>query len=84
MRDHAAWSGDRTCGRATLVDPRYGAPLGVMDVSGKLVMPAVLSARVGRGTLVLTTLCLAPELDAAQTGAARLIVNLLSAGLQRP
>lgn len=84
MRDYAAWSGDRTCGRATLVDRRYGAPLGVMDVSGKQVMPAVLSARVGSGTLVHTTLCLAPELDAAQTGAARVIVNLLSAGLQRP
>jgi LmbE family N-acetylglucosaminyl deacetylase len=84
MRDYAAWNGDRTCSRATLVDPRYRTPVGVVDGSGKDVTPAIIAARVGKGTLVHTTLCFGPELEGARSGAARLLVNLLSAGVQRP
>jgi LmbE family N-acetylglucosaminyl deacetylase len=82
--DYRAWRGDRTCGRITLADSRYRAPLGVIDTRTKAVLPAILATTVGRGMLVLSTLCLGNELEAAQTGAARIVVNLLSAGLQRP
>jgi hypothetical protein len=86
MRDYAAWNGDRTCGRATLVDPRYSVPLGVLERTGtgEVVTPSIIAARVGKGTVVHTTLCLGPELETARSGAARILVNLLNAGLQRP
>ena len=81
-RDFAAWNGDRTCSRATLVDPRYAVALGVVDGAGKPAAPVVIAARVGKGTLVHTTLCIGPELEGARRGAARVLVNLLSAGQQ--
>jgi hypothetical protein len=83
-RDYAAWLGDRSCSRLTLLDPRYRTPLGVIDAAGQTVTPVLAAASVGKGTMIHTTLCLGAEMDAAQAGAARLLVNLLSVGLQRP
>jgi hypothetical protein len=43
---------------------------------------ALLVAPLGRGTYIYTTLALVQQLPAAVPGAARLFVNLLSAGLE--
>jgi hypothetical protein len=43
----------------------------------------LLSAPVGKGVIVYTSLSLDRELNAAHAGAARLFVNLLSAGARR-
>jgi LmbE family N-acetylglucosaminyl deacetylase len=83
IRDYAAWRTDRTCSRTTLVDPRYTTPLGVLDRPDSPATPAIVTTRVGKGTLVHTTLCIGSELENAGSGAARLFVNLLSAGLQQ-
>ncbi len=84
IRDYAAWRTDRTCSRTTLLDPRYGIPLGVLDSADRPAVPAIVTARVGKGTLVHTTLCIGSELESAGSGAARLLVNLLSAGQRQP
>jgi hypothetical protein len=47
------------------------------------VQPALVTAPVGKGRIVITTMCLAQQLEAAQPAAPKLLVNLLTRPLAR-
>lgn len=79
-RDWSSWAGDRSCSRATLVDSRSQSVVSVLDASRRQAHPAIITAPVGKGMLIHSTLCLGPQLEAARAGAARVLVNLLSVG----
>jgi hypothetical protein len=64
------------------IDPRYATPLEMHDPDQPEAKGALLVAPLGRGTYIYTTLALVQQLPAAVPGAARLFVNLLSAGLE--
>ncbi|MCC7052016.1 MAG: PIG-L family deacetylase [Gemmatimonadaceae bacterium] len=72
------WAGDRSCSVATGLYAGHTVPLVVEDRQRRRVEPSVLVATVGKGRLVYTSLCLAQQLEAAQGGAAKLLVNLVS------
>ncbi len=74
------WVQERALSMPSLIDPRYTMPLEVHDPGQKENRGAILSARVGKGTFVFTTLSFSRQLAAGVPGAARLLVNLLSAG----
>ncbi len=63
------------------LDPRYRVVLSATDARRKLSLPMLLSARDGKGTVIYTSLPLDDALAATDPGAARLLLNLLSAGL---
>jgi hypothetical protein len=77
--DH--WSVDRARGVPARFDPRYRTTLSISDVGQALTTGALLSAPVGKGLLIYSALSLDTQLAAVTPGAARLFVNLLSAGL---
>jgi hypothetical protein len=54
------------------------------DDNGQPTEAAILSARVGTGMFIYSGLALDEQLLGANPGAARLLVNLLSAGSRRP
>jgi len=62
-------------------DPRYRTALSISDVGQPATSGALLSAPVGKGLVIYSALSLDTQLVAVTPGAARLIVNLLSAGL---
>ena len=74
------WVQERALFMPSLIDPRYTMPLEVHDPGQKQNRGAILSARVGKGTFVFTTLSFSRQMAAGVPGAARLLVNLLSAG----
>ena len=74
------WVQERALFMPSLIDPRYSMPLEVHDAGQKENRGAILSARVGKGTFVFTTLSFSRQLAAGVPGAARLLVNLLNAG----
>lgn len=79
--DFEKWTGHRARSVPTAFDPRYRTVLSMGD-AGQTPTPAtILSARVGRGTIIHTSLSLEQQLEAANPGAARLMINLLAAGL---
>lgn len=80
-RDFERWEGERARDVPRSFDARYEALLSMRDASDNMVTGALLAARVGRGRVIVTTLSLDAQLEAAVPGAARLLVNLLSAGL---
>jgi hypothetical protein len=82
-QDFAAWVQERALYMPRSFDPQYRAPLSINDPGEQPNQGAILVAAVGRGTYVYTTLAFFRQLPAAHPGAARLFVNLLSAG-QRP
>ena len=65
----------------TTIDPRYRTPLELHDPGEPENRGALLEATLGRGRYVYTTLSLFRQLPAGVPGSARLLVNLLSAGL---
>ncbi len=77
--DFAGWVGDRARGVPERVDARYGRPFAVRASRTSETDATVLIGRLGRGTVVYTTLNLAAQLEASHPGAARLLVNMLSA-----
>ena len=54
----------------------------VWSVGGGLASSALLTAPAGRGMIILTSLAIDEQLSAANPLAARLMINLLSAGLR--
>ena len=80
--DWREWTQDRALFMPSLIDPRYAMPLEMHDTGEKENRGAVLAARLGKGTFVYTTLTFSRQLAAGVPGAARLLVNLLSAGLR--
>jgi hypothetical protein len=80
-RDFESWTGDRARNVPATFDPRYRTVLSMGD-PGQTPTPAtILAARFGKGTIIYTSLSLDRQLDAAHPGAARLMINLLAAGL---
>ena len=64
----------------TTADSAYTAILGMHDPEEPENPNALLTANIGKGTYVFTTLALFRQLPAGVPGAARLFVNLLNAG----
>ncbi|MBC7844613.1 MAG: PIG-L family deacetylase [Gemmatimonadaceae bacterium] len=73
-----SWGGDRNCSFSQNLYAQYTVPLVVTDAERTYVRPSVLIAPVGKGRIVVTSLCLAQQLEGAQAGAAKLLVNMLS------
>ena len=80
-RDFDGWVQERSLYMPRTWDGRYRAVLEMNDPGELASRGAVLVAPLGRGTYVYTSLALFRQLPAGVPGAARLMVNLLSAGL---
>jgi len=65
-------------------DGQYMALLAMNDPGEQPNRGAILVAPVGRGQYIYTTLAFFRQLPAGVPGAARLFVNLLSAGIAAP
>jgi LmbE family N-acetylglucosaminyl deacetylase len=82
--DFFDWTGVRARELPGSFDPHYRWALEMDDDNGQPTETAILSARVGTGMFIYSGLALDEQLLAANPGAARLLVNLLSAGSRRP
>jgi len=81
-KDFEDWSGERARNIPATFDAHYHAPLSVGDPGQAPTAATILTAPVGKGMIVYTSLSLDRQLAAINAGAARLFVNLLSAGLK--
>jgi len=68
----------------TTADSAYTPVLGMHDPDEPENPNALLSAKIGKGTYVFTSLALFRQLPAGVPGAARLFVNILNAGETAP
>jgi LmbE family N-acetylglucosaminyl deacetylase len=82
--DFNDWTGVRARELPGTFDTRYRWAVEMNDDNGQPTEGAILSARLGRGMFIYTGLALDEQLSAANPGAARLLVNLLSAGGRKP
>jgi len=82
--DWAGWVQERATYMPTTADSAYTAVLGMNDAGEPENPNALLTAKLGKGTYVFTTLALFRQLPAGVPGAARLFVNLLDAGATTP
>jgi hypothetical protein len=80
--DFEHWSTERARGVPVGFDGRYRTVLSMGDPGEAATAATILSAPVGKGLLIYTSLSLDTQLAAVNPGAARLIVNLLAAGLE--
>ena len=80
--DFDKWLGDRARNVPLAFDPRYRTVLALTDPDQPAVTGALLIAPVGKGMIILTSLAIDEQLSAANPLAARLMINLLSAGLR--
>jgi len=78
--DWNGWVQERATYMPTTADPAYTPVLGMHDPEEPENPNALLTARIGKGTYVFTTLALFRQLPAGVPGAARLFVNILNAG----
>jgi len=79
--DFKDWSGERARNVPIGIDGRYGTVVTIGDPESGT--PAtILTARIGLGMLVYTSLALDTQLAAVHPGAARLLVNMLAAGVR--
>lgn len=79
--DFAGWVQERSLYMPRTFHDRYTPVLAISDPGEPLNRGGILLAPLGRGTYVYTTLAFFRQLPAGVPGAARLFVNLLSAGL---
>ena len=79
--DFEDWIGARARGVPLAFDPRYKTILSIYEGDRAPNAGALLVARVGRGMLVYSPLALDAQIAGVHPGAARILVNLLSAGL---
>ena len=82
--DFADWVGSRAHDLPMSFDPHYRRVIEINDDRGHPTDAAILTARVGSGMFIYTALSLDEQLLATNPGAARLLVNLLSATLRGP
>jgi hypothetical protein len=61
--------------------PRSEPTFGGCNADRMPTPATILVARFGKGTIIYTSLSLDQQLDAVNPGAARLMINLLTAGL---
>ncbi len=80
-RDFARWFGYRARGMPASFDPHFAAPISIDDPGQTPLNGGILVTWIGKGTIIYSSLSLDLQLDVAHPGAARLLVNLLSAGL---
>lgn len=80
-KDLDGWLAERARGVPLAFDPRYATVLSIREGERAPSSGSLLVARVGKGTLVYSPLALDTQIAAVHPGAARLLVNLLSAGL---
>ena len=80
--DFDEWSSDRARNLPAAFDKRYHPILAIDEPAESLSATPLVSAAVGRGVLVFSSLSVDRELNAVHPGAARLFINLLSAGLR--
>lgn len=78
--DFVGWVQERSTYMPSTFDDRYQTPLEMHDPGEEPSRGALLVAPVGQGTYVYVTLSLFRQLPAGVPGAARILVNLLSAG----
>ncbi len=81
--DNTDWNGwvqERATYMPTTADSSYTPVLGMHDPDEAENPNALLTAKIGKGTYVFTTLALFRQLPAGVPGAARLFVNILNAG----
>ena len=84
QHDFDEWVGRRARELPSAFDPHYHPVLELLDDNNKPTAAAILSARVGKGTFIYTSLSLEQQIVVAtNAGAARLLVNLLCAGMPR-
>jgi LmbE family N-acetylglucosaminyl deacetylase len=79
--DFQGWNGERARGVPMGYDLRYRTVLSMNDPGQAPVASTILTAPVGKGLVIYTSLSLDRQLALVNPGAARLLVNLLSAGL---
>ena len=79
--DFTGWEGEYANNVPTSFDSRYATMLSIGDAGEDPSTGAILATRVGRGRVIFTALSLEGQIEAAVPGAARLLVNLLAAGL---
>ncbi len=77
--DFSAWVQERSLYMPRAFDSRYTAPLEMKDPEETPNRGALLVAPVGRGLYIYTSLSLFRQLPSGVPGAARLLVNLVSA-----
>jgi hypothetical protein len=82
--DFAGWSVTRAIELPASFDTHYRRVIEVTMDDGHPSDAAILAARVGKGLFIYTGLSLEQQLGAANPGAARLLVNLLSAADRTP
>lgn len=82
--DFAGWVQERSLYMPRTFDERYRAVLAMNDPGEPANRGAILVAPIGEGLYIYTTLAFFRQLPAGVPGAARLFVNLLSAGLPAP
>ncbi|HVT39759.1 MAG TPA: PIG-L family deacetylase [Gemmatimonadaceae bacterium] len=79
--DWADWVQERALYMPSTIDPHWATPLEMHDPGEPPNKGALLVAPVGKGTYVYTTLALFRQVPSGVPGGPRLLVNLLSAGL---
>lgn len=77
--DWSAWVQERALYMPSAFDPRYQTFIGMNDPDESPNNAGILAARLGQGVYVYTSLALFRQLPVGVPGAARLLVNLLSA-----
>jgi hypothetical protein len=80
--DFADWVQERSLYMPRAFDEHYRPVIAISDPGEPLNRGAILVTPLGRGTYIYTTLAFFRQLPAGVPGAARLFVNLLSAGLR--
>jgi LmbE family N-acetylglucosaminyl deacetylase len=82
-KDWKGWVTGRAESIPTNADPRYQRVIETHDPDQPANNNAILVARIGKGTLIYTSLTFDQQLAGGIPGALRIFVNLLSAGLPR-
>ncbi len=78
--DWRGWVRGRAMYMPSLIDSQYVAPLAMNDEGERPNRGPILMARIGRGTIVYTTIAFDRQMAGGVPGSARLLVNLLAAG----
>ena len=79
--DWKDWVQERALYMPSTIDSRYATPLEMHDPDEAPNKGAIVTAPVGKGMYVFTSLSLFRQLPGAVPGSARLFVNILSAGV---
>jgi LmbE family N-acetylglucosaminyl deacetylase len=81
LKDFDGWNVERARSVPVGFDSHYRTPLAVGDPDQSPNLATLLMTRVGKGALVYSALSLDRELLAVTPGAARIFINMLSAGM---